>query len=87
MLGFLSGPRTGVELWFITLVHLDNSAGAAIVWYLALINLLLAVFNLLPAFPSGRRASAQVRALGPVGQFLDRYESGHKRRTDHAGSG
>ena len=45
-----SGAAT-TELWFLVLMNVKSTPVSAVVWYLALINLLLAGFNLLPAFP------------------------------------
>ena len=38
-------------VWFLRMLELSNSPSAAIIWYVALMNLILAGFNLLPAFP------------------------------------
>ena len=46
-----NGATEGSVVWFLTMVDLSNTPTAALVWYLALMNLLLAGFNLLPAFP------------------------------------
>ena len=46
-----SDASTASSVWFLTMVDLANSPLAAVVWYVALVNLLLAGFNLLPAFP------------------------------------
>ena len=43
--------RDAADLWLLTTVSVSNTPLAAVVWYLALVNLLLAAFNLLPAFP------------------------------------
>ena len=52
MLAFQEGNIPAqVSVWYLTLIHLKNTPVAAVVWYLAFINLLLAIFNLLPAFP------------------------------------
>ena len=40
-----------VRVWFLTFVTISNSPALAVVWYLSVINLALAAFNLLPAFP------------------------------------
>ena len=45
------GTADVAVVWFLTTLDLSNTPVAALVWYLALINLLLAAFNLLPAFP------------------------------------
>ena len=45
---FVSG---GVSVWYLTTFRISSTPVAAVVWYIALLNLLLAGFNLLPAFP------------------------------------
>ena len=45
------GASDAAGAWYLTLVDLSNTPAAATVWYLALINLLLAGFNLIPAYP------------------------------------
>ena len=52
LLGLRDDSARGVSgVWFLTRLDVTNAPVAAVVWYLALINLLLAGFNLLPAFP------------------------------------
>ena len=46
-----SGDTPGASVLFASPATLDNHPAAALAWYLAMVNLLLAVFNLLPAFP------------------------------------
>ena len=46
-----SDVRDAASVWYLAMFDLGNTPAAAVVWYLAFINLLLAAFNLLPAFP------------------------------------
>ncbi len=52
VVGPLASLALSAVLWIAVISLQDNSTPiAAVVWYLALLNLLLAVFNMLPAYP------------------------------------
>jgi Zn-dependent protease/CBS domain-containing protein len=70
VLGFRDDATRDVStVWFLTRFNVSNTPVSAVVWYLAWINLLMAGFNLLPAFPlDGGRVLRSV-LWGATGSF------------------